>query len=282
MFSSSVKTLTQLTTLYHSEYCSKLFNLLFSESHKKHSLFLLSTINIAKKMMSDGICDDKIYDFLRAHQIKDIKLSTGFYYAQNVEVVISEVQHKYSSYNPKVYLDFGAGTATKTEQVASILQLDLEKVYALDKECFYTVENQSTKITNYLYCDGNILPKIIDKINLLTINNVFHHTENYSDLLNQLEKMYDADCLVIVKEHDCTNDMFAKLIDVEHSYYHFLGKSNIFGECIDKFYEEYSAKYFSEAFLIDLFVNRGYIHIPYKDTYTTETNNNFYVFFWKS
>lgn len=224
-------------------------------------------------LVEKGIDDADIYTYLQTHNKMISKESSGYYYAQTILNIIKKLPFKYTV---TTYLDFGAGKGAKTYQVMKLLKLDVRHVYALDLKDFYSLKNSHPYGFNYIYYDGITLPKIPIKFNLITITHVLHHITAIHDILEQLAKIQAKNCLIIIKEHDCFQDDFAPIIDIEHALYELVcDKSD------NNFLQKYWARYFTKNEAIKLFELHGYksIKLPEEAPYANPSRIFFAAFY---
>ena len=217
--------------------------------------------------------DTTLYAFLKQHQKKQHKKSSGYVHAQDILNILEPLNQQI-----KYFLDFGAGTGVKANAVKNILNLDNRNVYALDIPSFESVDNQQNKFEfNYLYYDGINFPEFNVSFDLITCIQVLHHIREITHVIKWIKQKLKKDGILIIKEHAVDDNPYTgTLIDIEHSLYELVIDNN------KDFIHKYYARYFTELEFLRMMTLNGFIYIqptvPYKPDNTNPTNYIYYTF----
>ena len=138
-----------------------------------------------------------------------------------------------------VYLDYGGGEGGITRRIAQDLKLPKDRVFSLDIEDWYGNIFQrpyNNDITYRLVKPLVALPFKDNSVDLITCFQVLHHIEDIEYYVSEIIRILKPGGYLVLREHDCNNDVVRMLIDVEHMLF----------ECVTNKDEGINGKYLFE------------------------------------
>ena len=267
----SENTITQSTTLNKSK--------LVKDSKKKTSLTKTKKVlNPTKSKLDDSKWDKTIIEELS----KVITEPENMYSPEQNK---KRADSKWVYINPMLanikingYLDYGGGNGDMAFELGSILKLNKDRIFVIDKlEFSGHIYHPRTDITFINYDNLNTAEGIIGKVQLITMFHVMHHIpeEEYPRIIKLCYDILAPDGILVLYEHNCSNDYLASIIDLEHCLFDcVISKMLTYNKFVDNFYAKYKnihqwklvfSKYFRIIKLIEL----------------KNMDNSFYCFFAK-
>jgi ubiquinone/menaquinone biosynthesis C-methylase UbiE len=176
-------------------------------------------------------------------------------------------------------LDFGGNVGTTAMVIGrKILKLPKENTFVVDIDDWSG--NKWTPRNDITFIHYDHMEEIPDSsIDLITCFHTLHHISNkdYPRIIKQFYRILSPKGCVVLFEHNCTNNEWAELIDLEHAFYDIIVSKKI---TYNKFVQEdHYAKYLSINKWNELFEKYGF-----KSYYIDELHNkdnSFYSYFSK-
>lgn len=179
----------------------------------------------------------------------------------------------------KSLLDMG-GNVGNTASVLGhrILKIPKSKIYVVD------IENWEGKkwiprddITFVDYYKMDTIPD--NSIDLITIFHTLHHipTSEYDNILEQFNRILTKDGCIVLYEHNCSENNWAGIIDIEHALYDVVVSKK-------KSYKDYIKTYYAKYLSINKWENlfKKYKFNKYFQKELNNTDNSVYIYFQKS
>jgi ubiquinone/menaquinone biosynthesis C-methylase UbiE len=199
------------------------FNLLFKNNMyidnlltklSKHKLKNNNYLNkkkwkyILKNLIKNS--DQEIYKILRDmyKQENCFSIERGIIMASKIINIVKSFPINISS-----LLDYGCSNGTITKELAK--RLNVTKIYGAD---IIPIENPDFNFI--LLKENNLMPLIKDKsIDFINASMVLHHVKNINETLNEFRRIISDKGIIVLREHDCTDENFAYFLDILHGLY---------------------------------------------------------------
>jgi 2-polyprenyl-3-methyl-5-hydroxy-6-metoxy-1,4-benzoquinol methylase len=255
--------------LYYSPCTLNQFNMVYRELSLIN--LLIKTLNIKNDSINksflqkiltqyiDNNYDDiKILLNLRQYSIPfESKTNRGNSRANDINKLLKDLINNNISTNFTSYLDFGGSDGIISSAVSEILKIKKENAYSIDVESWFDrqVIKNSLNVT-FMTIKENQPIRLADKsIDIITCFQVLHHIKNIDFVLRELSRICNG--VLIIREHNCENDIDRMIIDLEHSLFEITieSKPNI------KFLNDYEAWYKSKKEWINILSKYGFRHI---------------------
>lgn len=176
----------------------------------------------------------------------------------------------YKNNNYKKILDIGCEDCFQIKSIGEYL--NIHDYYCLNIENWtgisYGLERKPCNLTIY---DGFNIPYKNDEFDVILLFQTLHHIEHDINIyMNDVRRILKKGGLLIIREHDCNEKYFSKLIDIEHGLYGVVrdGNENFF----DNYYGDYKS---SDEW--DKIIN---LHKLFQIQLNTPTNT-YYAFYTK-
>lgn len=145
-------------------------------------------------------------------------------------------------FNTKKYLDFGGSDGSNAAMIGYELGLKKSDIWVIDQEEWIGVKINPRKDVTFKNTD--YLKKIKDNtFDLITCFHVLHHIPNIEETVKELKRIIKPGGTILISEHDCHDDEFAKLLDIEHEIFDIvINKSVTYDEFIKMYYGKYWPK----------------------------------------
>ncbi len=232
--------LKKITTLYNSEYRSRLEYLLtykIKDSTIKEAILTSVRNNL-------DLCDKKIYeDIVKIITEVECNKDRGNYRISSINKYINN----WDDIAPTFYLDIGCYQGDITETISKHFKLNKFQTRGIDIKKY--TENENFIFTKY---DGKVIPFNDESFDLITCFMVLHHvpTENLDVILNNAFRVMKPGGMLIIREHNAEgNDHL--LLDTLHEYYDYVLNP-------DHVWSESSAYYCSLEHLRKKIINVGF------------------------
>ena len=170
------------------------------------------------------------------------------------------------------YLDYGGGDGSITSSIGKFLNLNKENTISLDVEDWFGNKPEILKDNVTYVISNGILPFQDNHFSLITAFQVLHHVENIKKQLNELNRIIIKGGLLLIREHDRTDDCSELLMDIEHAIFEVLVKE----PPNNTFLQEYEAYYKSSDEWTNLLYSVGFKHITYIGSYNNKNPTNYY------
>lgn len=158
-------------------------------------------------------------------------------------------------------LDFGGNVGDAAYEFGQVLHLTKKDIYVIDVD-EWAGEKWIPRddITFVHYDKMDEMPS--NKINVIFISHVLHHIKKneFPKIIEMFKRILTKDGIIVLYEHNCGNDEFSTIIDLEHLMYDIAAKKITYDKFIKTFYAEYFTiaqwknifkKYFEEYFTIE-------------------------------
>lgn len=158
----------------------------------------------------------------------------------------------------KHYLDIGCEDCHMPLAIGRIL--NAKKVSCInieDWESDYSLDKKQLERCNFQYYDGINIPYASNSVQFISMIMVIHHVDKLKLLMEDVARVLVSGGYLLIKEHNCPNREFAKLIDVQHYIYDAI----YFGKYIDK----YNTRYYTLNELREILENLGFQMIKIKE-----------------
>lgn len=168
---------------------------------------------------------------------------------------------KYIDIDVKSFLDFGGGSCDIAFHMGNLI--GAQEVYCIDIDEWVDIKWKRRNNVTFF----NNLEKIKDNsINLILASHVLHHIDDnqIKDIINDFQRVLSNDGIIILKEHDCQNDEFAKLLDLQHMIYDtVITQTTTYDKFKKSFYSNYKStkdwnKLFSNFTLVKTIKKKNY------------------------
>jgi len=276
-------------------------SLVYREDKKKLEI-LLSKYNKGKyiyKFIDEilvkdkDISDAKIYELIKKKFNSDGKLRVfdnsytqrGNYRASDYIRILKTVQTKESI---KTYLDIGIGDGEITNETAKILS----KLFKTSSFGIDIVDARNNKNGSYVFkkYDGVAIP--FSGFDLVTMSMILHHIEKLDEFVINLYKCMNVGGIVIVRDHDITNNLDLNLVILQHRIMNRIytdkliidsdeGKKNTDGSNSIKeiINPELYENFMSANQIIEIMKNIGFIQLKYSNiAFQKESNITKYIY----
>jgi ubiquinone/menaquinone biosynthesis C-methylase UbiE len=171
-------------------------------------------------------------------------------------------------------LDYGGGVGDAAFAIGrKILKLPKDKTFVIDVDEFAGFKYKPRNDITFIHFDD--IDKMKSTVDLITISHVMHHIDSklYPKILALFDRILSKNGLIMLYEHDCTNNNMAPIINVEHCLYDVVNSQKL---TYDAFTKDFYAKYLCKKKWESVF--KKY----FKPVHTIELNNadnSFYTFF---
>jgi ubiquinone/menaquinone biosynthesis C-methylase UbiE len=185
------------------------------------------------------------------------------------------------------YLDFGGGIGEITIGIVNELKkygfiLNKKDVFVSDITEWFgqsRVEEYS-KIITYRYLKSSTIPFEENSLDFVSAFQVLHHVNNIKITLLEIHSILKPTGFLLIREHDCENDLDRMLIDTEHSLHEMIDVG------LNKTYlhnYEDGYKYLSKKELFDLLTASGFEYVQLKDDFYNQSKGvtKYYYSIWK-
>jgi ubiquinone/menaquinone biosynthesis C-methylase UbiE len=163
------------------------------------------------------------------------------------------------NFKPNTYLDFGGNTGEISSVIASFLKLQKNNAYSADVDKWFgrIADKKYKNITYITLREYQPIPLPDKSIDLITCYQVLHHIKEVEYIISEFKRVCKK--LLIIREHDCRDNIDRTVIDLEHSIYEVVIENdpNI------QFLNDYEAYYKSIDEWTDLLGKYGFIKIPH-------------------
>ncbi len=257
--------------VYNSKYKINLINLL-----KKFRL----NIKIILQKINNNEKDENIYNYIIKNNnfnkaYGSISTNRGYKRAKDIVNILQSIDK-----NKKIdkLLDIGCNIGEITLEIKKLLNLNTDNAICIDVESFAGKKIVPLKGIKYYTYDGVNIPFKDNFFNLSTILQVLHHVEQLDLFLNNFSKVMKLNSIVILREHDCLNDEFSNLIDIEHMIW-----AAIENTSYNIFVKNSYSNYFSKDRLIKIMENIGFENCKIDNYYSKNSGptNYYYCAFKK-
>ena len=219
VYARNPATLSQIEYVVSNGYENKLINLI-----KKWIQIDETTLRNIIKTSKDDL---EFYVNLRNYYMKNvpgerdmkqIDASRGRKRANDLRRVLRDM----NTSSNFLYIDFGAGDGAITKQIAGQMRLSKNQAFACDVENWYgnihKQEYQDSISYEIIKPRGELSFKD-GSVDLITCFQVLHHVDDIDFTVEQLVRKLRTGGVLVIREHDCDNDITRVLIDVEHSLF---------------------------------------------------------------
>lgn len=249
-------------------------------------------INLVKNYLDDEITNkmielievgkDDIEIYKELHEmfkLKNIKYHSEDLFKKRAKNIAKRIK-KYIKYYPQgIYIDIGCEDCYLPLAVGEQFRFKQNEIYCVNiKDWVSTYDlNFTRERCNFSYYDGINLPFADNSASIITILMVFHHVENINGLLDSISKKLKYNGILIVKEHDCPNELFSKLIDIQHYIFDMILKEE------QTLVNDYKSTYYSRKNLDNILKKYGLIKFreKYNENKRYNPTNGYYGFFVK-
>lgn len=229
----------------------------FIYTHKK---WLISKNEMIRKITTVIDLDDetifyKIRSFdadKNTHSNTDNNTDNTLYKAQNLITTIKDIINMDSITN---MLDFGCGDGKLTYNIGNILNLNSENINGCDVR---DISNE--KITFKKITETGTLPYENNYFSVIFISVVLHHIIDNKPILSEIYRILKPGGYLVIKEHDCKNELFSKYLDIIHGLYAISLPDDIEDE---EFWKSYEAKYFDINQLKNIIIQNKFNYITH-------------------
>jgi len=184
----------------------------------------------------------------------------------------------YKISNIKGFLDFGGGEGYMAEVIGcEKLNLPKKRVHVADVAGWASRKYEPSKNITFHNMDSDGMKNIkTNSIGLITILHVMHHipVEERDKCITELVRILSPQGLIILYEHDCSNQLFANLITLEHLLFDVV-LANIM--TLEEFKKDFYAAYMSESDWANKFIGAGLKQVGVK--LLNNKDNSFYSYF---
>ena len=245
-------TLTQTLSLYDTRRIDIKDNVLLLVSVIKKICFPTTrdiTIikNIVEELYNISPHDIYFYNRLKTFYYKPLE------YFDRSMLRIKELERiKWFDYTSKIninnYLDYGGGDGKISLEFGKRLGLDKSQIFVADIQQWNIVQNVQNCVVSFTPLNSYILPYKDNSFDIISIFMVLHHIRNIEKVIKEIERILSPGGIIIIREHDCRNNIDSCVIDIEHSLHEIVedGNLNI------NYYQDYYGLYYSKGELIKL------------------------------
>jgi ubiquinone/menaquinone biosynthesis C-methylase UbiE len=152
-------------------------------------------------------------------------------------------------------LDYGGNIGDTASVIGKKMNLPKKKTFVIDVNEFAGIKWKPRSDISFIHFDKmETMPS--NSVDIIMINHTLHHVdpEHYRDIIDMLNKTLTKNGVIMLYEHDCSDDKTALLIDLEHCLYDtVVSKKMTYTQFTKTFYANYMnikqwKKLFSEYF----------------------------------
>jgi len=182
-------------------------------------------INKVEQLAAQNVDDETIYTELRILYHTVIKPSYEYNRIRNRNNIYDREQYHVNqiieilprNYTADSILDIGCAEGKTVALLGQKLQVHPTNVHGCDIRPIPTTDQNQNMI--FTVCAGDTLPYDTNQFDLILMLMSLHHVENVDKLLNNVFKVLKNNGLLLIREHDCPNEAFASLLDIQHGLY---------------------------------------------------------------
>jgi ubiquinone/menaquinone biosynthesis C-methylase UbiE len=243
---------------------------------------LVNAMNVIKKHANEG--DEAVYKELRKQYIEKMseeKVDKAAIDKYRVEARTRDLS-SFLDINKlktkvKSYLDFGGGDGVISNGVADMLNIAKDKAFSADVDSWFSNmllgSNTSDKNVTFITIKDNKLPFADKQIDFVTAFVVLHHLPNLEASLKEIYRVMNDGAILVIREHDCKNNITRMIIDVIHAIYEMVlnadnEEAKYDEQYLDKYFADYKDKFTWSKILEDngfKYLNLKYPPIKPKD-----------------
>jgi ubiquinone/menaquinone biosynthesis C-methylase UbiE len=158
------------------------------------------------------------------------------------------------------YLDFGGGDGEITLAVSNRLNINNKSTYCVDIEEWFDKDRSKNNMINHVLVSGDgSLPFSDSYFSFVSAFQSLHHVEELQLTLKELSRIVKKGGYLLIREHDCVNNVAKMLIDVEHALFE---RSCPEKEDDGSFQKSYYGEYRSKGEWSKLLQSVGFRYIP--------------------
>jgi ubiquinone/menaquinone biosynthesis C-methylase UbiE len=192
------------------------------------------------KNNSSNIFDDSSYLTFRAKKTSEI-----------IKKLCSDI-----SFNNNTLLDYGCGDGSITYETSKLL--NFKKAICVDLPDW--LGNYSIKSNiNFIPTNGQTINLPDNSIDVILLFHVLHHIKDIHLIIPEISRVLKKNGIIIIKEHNCFNEMARDTIDIYHALFELVMKK----EQNNKFYNDYYANYYTNDEICVMFNKFKIIPIKY-------------------
>ncbi len=244
-----------------------------------------------QKILKQFYNDYQIYSYIRKNVInrsnKKFKYAPKFF--NKIELFHAKIRQYILDINKEYkidyYLDFGCGSGKNTRDLAKLLNLESEKVWATDIENWYDIGiNRDKYVKNFVQIKDNKIPLEDNKFSLVTCFMVLHHVKDLDKAIKEIYRVLKPGGYLLITEHSTSNDFDRMLTDIQHAFFELVFRntdkykyySNYYGKYYDRFVWHYimhkhnlklthhDTKFYSESIRHEVFPTRYFYSVYQK------------------
>jgi SAM-dependent methyltransferase len=177
---------------------------------------------------------------------------------------IVELNDSNKASNLKI-IDIGGGEGNVIKWIGETLDIPNKNLYCIESKSSWSESYNFQNNINYIFWDNQIIDLENNSINIALVMVSMHHMDKLTinNLMLNLKRILKPNALVIIKEHDMTEDYLKIVIDLEHHLYHILmtPNSELTEENINKYLQTFINNYIPKLELDALMINNNFKHI---------------------
>jgi ubiquinone/menaquinone biosynthesis C-methylase UbiE len=134
-----------------------------------------------------------------------------------------------------MYLDFGCGNGIKTEQFASMFEIDIKNTYGVDIENWgpYT-SKRKFKFKFKPLGENNKIHYKDNTFDLVSCFVCLHHIPNLIETLKEIKRVLKPNGHLLILDHNAFIDLDVIILDIQHNLY-----THIYNEKNKKIYNRF-------------------------------------------
>lgn len=244
--------------IYTSKIRSLVHKLFKHEKNNKNYINIIKELNNLILLSKDNI--KTILNINNVFIENKVNRITENRYHEWISNNIIDLIKKYKFDNNINIMDIGGGEGNILNNISNNYNIPSCNLYCIEQKEWCEKYQFKNKI-NYIFWD-NINIDIKNNVDIVLIMVALHHMtdETINNLLLNLKKIIKKDGIIIIKEHDCNNEIIKKVIDWEHHLYHLLMNNNIDENNINSYLNESIINYKSYNQIDEIFKNNGFIN----------------------
>lgn len=229
---------------------------------------------VINAMLKNKKDDVQILNSLRRFTQKGPSFDRGISRSKDIKKLLTSIP----PLNVNSYLDFGGGDGSVSTSIAKLFGVPKDKAFTADVNRWFD-RSHSRKfeedVTYITLKEDQPIPLPDNSIDVVTCFQVLHHVKNIDFVLSELNRV--SKNILIIREHDCRNNIDRTLIDIEHS---------VFEMCIEespnvKYLNDYQAWYRSEKEWIKLIEKHNFRHVKHQMSLRPTPSRYYYSIFVK-